>query len=137
MAKQTAVDSLRESIRLLEIRQAEERKALEDQLRLSYESLKPINLIKSSMKEFTNSVELRNGLFETIISILSGYVTQKLVLNSKSSTFMKIIGAVLQFGVTSVVAKNSDTIRNFINDMIDKYLHPKAEEVTEPEVKTE
>lgn len=136
MAKQSAVDSLKESIRLLEIRQTEERKALEDQLRLSYESLKPINLIKSSLKEFTNSVELKNGLFETIVSIMSGYLTQKLVLNSKSSTFMKIIGAVLQFGVTSVVAKNADTIRDFVNDLIDRYILPKVEDVTEPEVKS-
>lgn len=70
MAKQSAVDSLKESIRLLEIRQAEEGHILKEQFRVTYESLKPANLIKNSLKEITGSAEVKNGLFETIVSIV-------------------------------------------------------------------
>lgn len=136
MAKQSAVDSLKESIRLLEIRQAEEGQALKEQFRITFESLKPVNLIKSSISELTGSAEIKNSLFETIVSILTGYLTKKMMVSSKSNPFMKILGAVLQFGVTSLVAKNAESIRNYIMDMIDRFMNPvdeAPEEVPETE----
>ena len=131
MAKQSAVDSLKESIRLLEIRQAEEGQALKEQFKITYESLKPVNLIKSSISELTSSAEIKNGLFETIVSIVTGYLTKKMMVGSKSNPFMKIMGAVLQFGVTSLVAKNAESIRNYIKDLIDRFMHPDDEEPEE------
>ena len=128
MAKQTAVESLKGSIRLLEIQQAEEGKILKEQFKITYESLKLVNLVKSSLKELTNSVEIKNNLFESIVSVLSGYITKKLMISSKSNPFMKISGLVLQFGVTNLVAKNAESIRTYITELIDKFLHPKEEE---------
>lgn len=136
MAKQSAVDSLKESIRLLEIRQAEEGQALKAQFRITFESLKPVNLIKSSISELTGSSEIKNSLFETIVSILTGYLTKKMMVSSKSNPFMKILGAVLQFGVTSLVAKNAESIRNYIMDLIDRFMNPVDEAPEEvPEAK--
>jgi hypothetical protein len=129
MEKQNAVDSLKESIRILEIRQDEEGKILKEQFRITYESLKPINLIKNSVKELASSVEIKNSLFETVVSILTGYLTKKLMVSSKSSTFMKLFGTFLQFEVTSAIANNAETIRIFISDLIDKFLKPTIEEV--------
>jgi len=120
MEKQNAVDSLRESIRLLEIRQAEEGKIFKEQLLITYESLKPVNLIKSTIKDVTSSVEIRSGLLDTIVSILSGYFTQKMIVRSGSSVFMRIIGTVLQFGVAGFVAKNIESIRELVNSLFDR-----------------
>jgi hypothetical protein len=128
MAKQNAVVSLKESIRLLEIRQAEEGKILKDQFRITYESLKPVNLIKNSLKELANSAEIKNSLLKTIVSLVSGYFTQKLVVSSKSNLFTKLLGVLMQFGVTNLVSKNSEIIRNFISNLIEKYLSPSEEE---------
>jgi hypothetical protein len=134
MAKQNAVDSLRESIRLLEVRQAEEGKILKEQLRITYESLKPVNLIKSTIKDIAGSVEARSGLVETIIAILSGYFTQKMVVRPGSNVLMRILGTVLQFGVASFVAKNVESIRNFMNQQFDKVRHlAPEEEIGEPQ----
>jgi hypothetical protein len=130
MAKQSAVDSLKESIRMLEIRQAEEGKILKEQFKITYESLKPVNLIKSSMKELVNSTEIKNSLFEAIVSVVSGYLTKKFIVRSKSNIFMKLLGVLLQFGVTNIVSKNSETIRKFISDLIQKFF-PAEEEVAE------
>ena len=133
MAKQSAVDSLKESIRLLEIRQVEEGQALKEQFKITYESLKPLNLIKSSLNELTSSVEIKNSLFETIVSILTGYLTKKMMVSSKSNPFMKILGALLQFGVTSIVAKNAESIRNYIMSIIDRFMQPEEQEEDIPE----
>ena len=90
MTTQTASERLKESIRLLEIKQEEEGKILKEQLRITYESLKPVNLIKSSLKEITSSVEVKNDLFGAIMSILSGYLTKRMVVGSESNVFMKL-----------------------------------------------
>jgi len=134
MEKQSAVDSLKESIRLLEIRQAEEGEILKEQFKVTYESLKPVNLIKSSLHEILGSHEIKNNLFETMVSIFTGFISKKIMVSSKSNFFTKIMGAMLQFGVTTIVAKNAESIRIFIIDLIDKFLHPEEKEIPETEV---
>lgn len=128
MAKQSSIDSLKESIRLLEIRQVEEGLALKVQFKETFESLKPVNLIKSTLNELSGSAEIKNSLFETIVSIITGYLTKKIMVSSKSNPLMKILGALLQFGVTSLVAKNAESIRTYIMNLIDKFIHPEEEE---------
>lgn len=134
MVKQSAVDSLKESIRLLEIRQAEEGEQLREQFKITYESLKPINLIKNSLNDIVNSAEIKNSLFETIVSLVSGYLTQKFIVNSKSNVFVKLLGVLMQFGITNLVSKNAETIRTFITNLIEKYTTPAEEEIPETEV---
>ena len=135
MAKQNAVTSLRESIYFLEIRQAEEGKILKEQFKITYESLKPVNLIKNSIQELANSVEIKNNLFETVVSILTGYLTKKIMVNSKSNPYMKIFGAFLQYGVTNLISKNAEHFRILINNLIDRIFHPlEEEEIPETEV---
>jgi len=131
MAKQSSIDSLKESIRLLEIRQVEEGLALKVQFKETFESLKPVNLIKSSLNELTSSVEIKNSLFETIVSIFTGYLTKKMMVSSKSNPLMKILGVLLQFGVTSLVSKNAESIRNYLTNLIDRLIHPEEEEEAE------
>ncbi|MCE5174993.1 MAG: hypothetical protein LLF74_06340 [Bacteroidales bacterium] len=120
MGKQSAVDSLRESIRLLEIKQAEEEKILKEHLRLTYESLKPVNLLKSTIRDISSSVEIRSGMLETVISILSGYFTQKLIVRPGSNILTRILGTIMQFGVAGFIAKNAESIRAYLNRLFDK-----------------
>ena len=134
MAKQNPITSLKESIRLLEIRQAEEGVILKEQFKVTFESLKPFNLIKSSLKELTSSAEIKNNLFETVVSIITGYLTKKIMVNSKGGPLTKIVGAVLQFGVTSLVSKNAEKIRMLLGDLIERFFNPLEEEIPEPEV---
>lgn len=129
MATLNAVDSLKESIRLLEIRQAHEKNILNEQFRITTESLRPINLIKSSMKEFTGSLDYKTSLLETVISLGSGYLTRKFIVSPKSNILMKMVGVVLQFGVTNLVSKNSEGVRHFLSNLIEMFTsHPEEEE---------
>ncbi len=127
MTKLNAVNSLKESIRLLEIRQEEEGKIFKEHFKATFESLKFVNLIKNSLKDLTESVEVKNNLFESVVSILTGYFSKKMMVNSKSNPFKKILGLLLQFGVTSVVAKNAEAIREFFAGLVDRFLHPEEE----------
>ena len=135
MAKQNAANALKASIRRVEIRQAEEGKMLKEQFRITLESLKPVNLIKSSFRELANSVDIRNSLFETLISIVSGYVGQKFIVNSKSNVFKKIMGVLMQFGITSIVSKKSEEVGNFFSNLVERFINPAhVKEIHETEV---
>lgn len=136
MVKQNAVNSLKESIRLLEMRQTEEGIILKEQFRITYESLKPVNLIKSSIKDLAGSFAIKSSIFESLFTIVSGYLTQKFIVNSKSNVFMKILGVLVQFGVTNLISKNSEDVRNFFYSLIEKFINP-AEEEEIPEVLVE
>jgi hypothetical protein len=133
MVKQNAVNLLKESIRLVELRQEEEGKILKEQFRLTFESLKPVNLIKSSIKDLVGSVEIKNSIFESIFTIVSGYFTQKFIVNSKSNVFIKTLGVLLQYGVTNLISKNSEDVRNFFSNLIERFINPaEEEEIPEP-----
>ncbi len=133
MTQPTAKEKLRDSIKQLEIQQAREGEELKAQFKATYESLKLVNLVKSSLKEVTESVEIKNSLFESIISVVSGYVSRKLMVSKKSNPFAKIVALVVQMGVTKLVANNAEVIRMYVTELIEKFLHPK-EEATEAEV---
>ena len=134
MAKPNPISLLKESIRLLEIRQAEEGIILKEQFKETFESLKPFNLIKSSIKDLASSTEIKNNLFETVVSIITGYLTKKIMVNSKGGPLMKIVGAMLQYGVTSLVSKNAEKIRILFADLIERFFNPQEEEIPETEV---
>ncbi len=134
MAKPDASVMLKESIRLLEIKQVEEGRIFKEQFKVTYESLKPSNLFINALNELTESANVKNSLFETVISIFTGYLTKKMMIGSKSSVLVKLLGAILQFGVTNVVAKNAEAIRNFVTELINRFIHPDEKEISEPEV---
>lgn len=134
MAKQSAVENLREAILLLEIQQAEEREIVKEQLRLTYESLKLVNILKSSMKEFVGSTEMKSSMLETIASVVTGYLTKKMMFSSKSNLFMKILGLTLQFGVTGLVSQNAEKIKSFLSDLVDRFFKTQKEPVPEAEI---
>lgn len=131
MEKQNAVAKLKESIRVLEIRQAEEGHQFNAQLRITYESLKPINLIKNSIKDLADSFEMKNSLFETVFTIVSGYFAQRMIVSSKSSVFKKLLGALMQFGVSNIVLKNMETIRILVSNLLEKFINPNEEDPEE------
>ena len=132
MVKQNAINSLKESICLVKIRQIEEGKILKEQFKITYESLKPVNLIKNSMKDLVSSVEIKSSIFETLISIVSGYLTQKFIVTSKSNVFIKTLGMLMQFGVTNLISKNSEDVRVFFSNLIERFISPsKEKEITE------
>lgn len=132
MSKPNPIDTLKENIRLLEIRQAEEAMQLKQQFRITYESLKPINLIKSSLQELVESTEVKNNLFESLLAILSAYLS-KTIITSKSNIFMKIIRVFAHFGLSNLIISNAETIRNYLTNLIASFFTPK-EEVPEREV---
>ena len=112
MGKITSVAELKSAIELLEVEHALKGQLLKEQLYLTYESLKPINVLKRTLKELTSSPYLIDNIPGTIMGLPSGYLSKKLFTGGSGNIFRKLLGSILQFGVTNVVAKNSDVIKS-------------------------
>jgi hypothetical protein len=112
MEKLTIHEGLRERIIELERRRFEEGKLMKQQFHLAYESVKPINLIKNTFKEFVASQDLRDNLLNTTVGLAAGYASKTLFEDASRSPFKKLLGTVLLFGVTNVVAKHPKAIKS-------------------------
>lgn len=112
MKKKNETDILNERIVLLETKRALESTLLKEQFHLTYESLKPINLIKSTFNEVTASPELKNNLLNNAIGLTTGYLSKKVFVRTSNNPIKKIIGALLQFAVTNVVSKHPGPIKS-------------------------
>jgi hypothetical protein len=107
MKKKNEREALHETMRLLKNKQADELDVLKDQFRITYESLKPINVIKSSLHEIATSPDIKNNLLNNAIGLGMGYLAKKLLVGASHYPIKKILGTLLQFAVTNVVAKYS------------------------------
>jgi len=102
---------LRAAILQLEKEQDEEMRILKEQFHLAYESVKPINLIKSTFKQVTASRELTDNIVSTVVGLSAGYLSKMIFEKVSDSPFKRLLGVALQFGITTVVAKNPEVVR--------------------------
>ncbi|MFV5692124.1 hypothetical protein ACM55K_08885 [Flavobacterium sp. LT1R49] len=112
MEKINQTNLLNETIIQLEYRQTLEFYALKEQFNITYESVKPLNLIKSAFAEMTTSPNLKGNVVNNIVGMAAGYLTKKVLVGSTHNPFKKILGTLLQFVVTNVATKHSDTLKS-------------------------
>lgn len=129
MEKITNITELNAAILLLENRQYEEELLLKEQFKITYESLKPLNFIRSTFKELVTAPDFKEDLLNTSISLAAGYFSKKLAIGSTNNPFKQILGSFLQMGVTSIVSKNSDDIRTKFMDVVSILFQKKENEL--------
>jgi len=125
MEKITSVEELKKAILLLEIKQANEAVQLKEQLLVTYESLKPINLIKKIFTDITSSPDLKKDLLGTTLSLAAGYLSKKAAVGSTHNPIKQLLGTLLQLGVTNIVSKNSDGIKIIGMKILNSFFHKK------------
>jgi len=93
---------------------------LKAELFITFESLKPINIIKNSLYEITSSPYLLDNMVGAIAGLVSGYVSKKIAVGTSPNLFRKIMGSLLQFGVTNLVAQHPEALKSFGQMIIEK-----------------
>lgn len=112
MKKIRSIAELKESILLLEIKQEKEGSLLKAQFKTTYESLRPVNLIKNTLNEMITAPDFKGAVFDVTLSLAAGYLSKKAVIGSKNNPLSQFFGTLLQMGVTSVVSKNIPEIKS-------------------------
>ncbi len=107
----TATEILTREINFLERKRSEEFKNLKEQLHVTVESLKPVNLLKSTFEDVTQSPDLQSDIGKAAIGMVSGYFLKKLVFRSSINPFKILAGVAFQALATNLAAKNSDKIK--------------------------
>lgn len=129
METRYTVESLREKIQELEIRQADEGKILKEQLKSTYESLKPVNILKSVVKDIVASDTLKDDFINTAASYTSGLLTKKLIVGKSQNPLLNILGLGIQFGITALVNKNYSSIKEVFAQYLNAFVAKMQESV--------
>ena len=103
---------LNNAILLLEARRKKEYEDLRIQLVESSENFRPINIIKQTIKDFSEIAEVKTSLFETLISVTGGYFSKRLIIGKSNSFIKMILGYVLQYSVTNFISKKVSSNTN-------------------------
>ncbi len=129
MKQIATTEELNDAIQLLRIKHAEETMLLKAQLKITYENLQPVNLIKNTYHDLVSSGN-KDGTFDSILSNSAGYLS-KIILTGSSLNPLKIIsGKLLQFLVTKVISKNAGGIKRAAAGFISKIVSRKDKVVT-------
>ena len=120
----TAAD-LKNAIQLLEYKQDIERVLLREQFIDTYESLKPINIIKNKLKEIISAPDLKTTIVNAAIGLATGFVAKKVFIGKTHNPLKKLLGIIVEMVVVNKVAKNADGIKSIgeiiLKKIISKY----------------
>lgn len=100
----TPTQKLSNAIDLLEQKQKEELLDVKNQLDSLFESIKPVNLLNKTLKDF-NTPETKTNLLNSVTSVASGYISRKFLIGDTTNIFKKIAGYTLQYAVTNFISK--------------------------------
>ena len=121
----TSSTELKNAIQRLEVEQTIDGQLLKEHFYLTYESLKPINLLRNTIYEISTSPHLIDSILGTAAGLASGYVSRKIVMIGASGNLVrKLLATVLQLGVTNVVSQNPEKIKS-IGEFIIQRIHRK------------
>jgi hypothetical protein len=111
MRKITSGAELKNAIQLLEVEKATKKQLLKNQFHITYESFKPVNLIRNTLKDIAKSPVLVDTIIAAALSLTTGYLTKKIIVRNSGNIFRKLIGSVLQIGISNIVAKHPEAIK--------------------------
>ena len=88
------------------------RTVIEDELQEKFsemlETLKPANILKTTLHEVQESVPLKHNLLKIALGLGAGYFSRKLIVGKSAGIVKKALGTALQFGITHFVASKGD-----------------------------
>jgi hypothetical protein len=127
MQQISTVAGLKNAIQLLEVEQDIKGQQLKEQLVLTYESLRPVNIVRNTLKEIFSSSSLVDNLSGNAVGMTSGFLIRKLFIGKSGNIFKKLLGSVLQFGISRVIAENTELIKSVGHKLLQYFFGEKSE----------
>jgi hypothetical protein len=121
----TTSTELKDAIKLLEDRYVIQGAVLKEQFFEVIESIKPVNIIRSTFNQVASSPDLLGGLLSTTVGLAAGYISNKTLVGSSASLFKKLLGTVLQFGITTMIVKNPEAVRTLGQTLLHRIFNKK------------
>lgn len=112
MNKINQTEALNKAIEDLQKKKEVEFLLLKNQFHITYESLKPINIIKSTLADVKSSPELKNNILNNVIGLTTGYISKKVILGSSRNPVKILLGSLFQFAIAKLVSKHTDVLKS-------------------------
>lgn len=106
MGQIQTLSDLEDAIKLLKFKKAEDEKLLKELFFMTYESVKPINMIKNIFKEPIEPQYIKDSLVTTSVGFGVGYLSKMLFQGVVRVPFKSFIGSALMVSVENLIAKN-------------------------------
>lgn len=110
MGQIQSISDLEDAIKLLEFKKAEEEQLLKELSLTVYESVIPINMIKSIFKEFMAPQNITDNLLNTSVGLGVGYLSKILFQSVVKVPFKKFIGSALMISIENMIANNPEVV---------------------------
>lgn len=128
MQKVTSTSELKEAIARLEYKQKEQWVDLKENIGSAFESLKPINLIKSTYREFMSTPHVAENLVGSTVGLASGFITKKLIVRKSGNILRNFAGGLAQMFISNFIARHSGTIKTLGSGLLHKIFYKKKME---------
>ena len=122
MKKSDYCKAFEESILAKEAELELEGRLLKVHFKQTYESLKPINLIKNTFKQAISSPEIKDNITNTVLGMATGFISKKLVVGNTHNPLTNILGKVIEAVVTNKVINNAGEIKAITGILLKKLI---------------
>jgi hypothetical protein len=109
--KIVSLTDLKDAIQHLKVKHKLEGKELKEQFEMAYESIKPVNLLKSTLKDIVSSKEIKGDIVNSSIGLAVGTLSKLLFVRSSRNPLRKLVGSIIMLGVSNLVSKNPGPVK--------------------------
>ena len=125
MKKIAADESLKNTIKVLEVDQAINGELVMKQFDHVTENVKPVNIVKNSFNKVFTSPKLVENVLGLTTGLATGYLTKKIAVGSKGNLLRRFLGVSIQLVVTTFVAQHPEAIKSSVLVIL-KYIRSKT-----------
>lgn len=118
---------LKNDIAELQRKQAIQLIMLKAQFQVTYESLKPLNILKNTLHNVTTSPEISTNLAGSSLGMAAGFLTKKLLFGKSLNPVKLLIGTFLQYAITNLVSNNSEGLKSAGKSLFKRFTKMKEE----------
>jgi hypothetical protein len=105
MSEKHTLASIRNDLVVLQHQQTYEYALIKETLVEVSESIKPLNLIKSTFKSAIDSNEIRGGIISSVVNLTVGFFFRKFFIGGSHSPIKKLLGTALMLGTSKLLSK--------------------------------
>ncbi|MBX2926000.1 MAG: hypothetical protein KF746_27645 [Chitinophagaceae bacterium] len=113
------VKDIKERIALLEEQTQIMEATLRDKAQETYNSFRPMNILKNTVHSISSSPQLKRDIFSTVVNLGMGYLGTRLLMG-KGGLAKKAAGAALQLGAGNGISKKVTIWKKFISGFFSK-----------------
>ena len=106
----TSTDTLRSAIQSLKDERATSGELFKEQFHQTYDSLKPVNLIRGVLKDIIEAPRLTDEVLSATVGLAVGYFTKKIIVGKSDDHTRNLVGSILGNGVTTYIAQHPEMI---------------------------